>query len=177
MTTECVQFPSILTPREPAIAGTLFGSSEPMPLPAPRRRDRRRALGDLLAALTRLLDRRLDVSLMRGSFEATLRRALPVRTIHLREGGNRWPNQAEAISAPESIALEVPGGDPDVPGVLEATFDPGSCLGEWDFQLLGLAAHVGALVLEIERSRLQLARVGLLGARPAGPHRGSPRGA
>ena len=47
-------------------------------------------------------------------------------------------------------------------GLLEATFDPGCRLGEWDFQMLGIAAQLGALVLEIERSRLQLARAGLL---------------
>ncbi len=43
-------------------------------------------------------------------------------------------------------------------GVLEATFDPGCRLGEWDFQVLGLAAQVGALVLEIERGRNRLSR-------------------
>src|SRR6185436_10322925 len=46
-------------------------------------------------------------------------------------------------------------------GLLEATFDPECHLGEWDFQILGIAAHLGALVLEIERSRRQLARAGL----------------
>jgi two-component system response regulator HydG len=50
-----------------------------------------------------------------------------------------------------------------MPGRLEATFDPGCCLGEWDFQLLGLASHIGALVLELERSRVQLMRAGLGG--------------
>src|SRR5712692_9271639 len=163
MSTELAQFGSILDNREAAVAGTPFGSCDAMPLHIPRQRDRRHVLGDLLSALTRSLDRRLDVSLMRGSFEATLRRAMPLRAVHLREGGSRWTNQADAASAPESLALEVPGGDPDVPGVLEATFDPGCCLGEWDFQLLGLASHVGALVLEIERSRVQLARAGLAG--------------
>src|SRR5262249_35862588 len=64
----------------------------------------------------------------------------------------------------ESIALDVPGSEPAGPGVLEATFDPGCPLGDWDFQQLGIAAHVGSLILEIERSRLQLARAGLLGA-------------
>src|SRR5205085_7829712 len=39
-------------------------------------------------------------------------------------------------------------------------------LGDWDFQLLSTAANIGALVLEIERSRLQPARAGLLN-----PHR------
>jgi transcriptional regulator with PAS, ATPase and Fis domain len=60
------------------------------------------------------------------------------------------------------VALEVPGADPSSQGLLEVTFDPGCRLGEWDFQLLGTAANLGALVLEIERSRLQLARAGLL---------------
>ncbi len=64
------------------------------------------------------------------------------------------------------IALEVPGGDPASPGVLEATFDPGCRLGEWDFQTLSMAAHVGALVMEIERGRTQILRAGLAGARP-----------
>ena len=143
-------------------SGTRFGSRARMPLHVPRQRDRRVALGDLLAAVTRALDRRLDVSLMRGTFEATLRRALPIRSVRLREAGSRWGGGGDN-AAPESVALEVPAGDPEMPGVLEATFDPGCCLGEWDFQLLGLAAQIGALVLELERARVQLMRAGLGG--------------
>lgn len=130
----------------------------------PRQRERRQALTDLLAALTRTLDRRSDISLMRGSFEQMLRRLVPVRSIRLHDGGSRWAGRGEATL--ESIALEVPGPDPLTQGILEARFDPGCRLGEWDFQMLGLAAHIGALVLEIERSRLRLARMGLIGARP-----------
>jgi len=163
MSPDLAQFGRILDAGESDDDGTPFGSCEVMPLHLPRQRDRRHVLGDLLAALTRSLDRRLDISLMRGSFEATLRRALPLRAVHLRESGSRWTNQSQAATAPESVALEVPGGDADAPGVLEATFDPGCCLGEWDFQLLDLASHIGALVLEIERSRVQLARAGLAG--------------
>jgi DNA-binding NtrC family response regulator len=161
MSGENAQTDGVYEGRASFVAGTAFDSSSGMPLHLPRQRDRRQAFAELLGTLTRSLDRRLDVSLMRGAFEATLRRALPLRSVHLREHGSRWTGQAEAQSAPESVALEVPGGDPDRPGLLEATFDPGCCLGEWDFQLLGLAAHVGALVLEIERSRVQLARAGL----------------
>src|SRR6266403_237602 len=137
MSPDLAQFGRILGDRTSDEAGTPFGSCDVMPLHLPRQRDRRHVLGDLLGALTRSLDRRFDVSLMRGSFEATLRRALPLRAVHLRESGSRWTTQPEVAAAPESVALEVPGGDPDAPGVLEATFDPGSCLGEWDFQLLG----------------------------------------
>ncbi len=132
----------------------------------PRQRDRRQALSELLVALTRALDRGGDVALMRGAFEEMLRRAVPVRSVQLRDIGSRWSAPADAAPAAESIALEVPGADPATRGVLEATFDPGSHLGEWDFQLLGLAAHIGALVLEIERSRVQLVRAGLLNGTP-----------
>jgi DNA-binding NtrC family response regulator len=131
---------------------------------APRQRDRRQTFGDLLAALARALDRQHDISLMRGVFEQMLRRLVPVRVIQLREAASRWSSREDA--GLESIALEVPGPDATTPGVLEARFDPGCRLGEWDFQMLGLAAHIGALVLEIERNRTRLARLGLVaGAR------------
>jgi DNA-binding NtrC family response regulator len=125
----------------------------------PRQRDRRAALADLLAALTRVINDRHDVSLMRGAFEETLRRALPIRTIQLRDKNSRWASRPGPDGGIESIALEVPGSATG--GVIEATFNPGAGLGEWDFQALGLAAHVAAFVLEIERARLQLARAGL----------------
>src|SRR6185369_9727705 len=94
-------------------------------------------------------------------FETALARLIPVRSVHLREIGSRWRARAESPGA-ESVALEVPGSDPSSQGLLEVTFDPGSRLGDWDFQMLGTSANLAALVLEIERSRLQLARAGLL---------------
>jgi transcriptional regulator with PAS, ATPase and Fis domain len=141
---------------------TTDGAKRSVEVFAPRCRDRRRAIGELLAALMRSLDRRLDVSLMRGEFEDTLRRLLPVRTVQLRDSTSRWAGRGVDQGAIESIALEVQAADPAMPGSLEATFEPGCRLGEWDFQTLGVAAHVAALVLEIERLRLQLTRAGLL---------------
>jgi len=130
----------------------------------PRQRERRQAFGDLLAALARGLDRHGDVSLLRGLFEEMMRKIVPVRTVRLRELSGRWLPRRAASAGVESIALEVPGPDAAAAGVLEATFDPGSRLGEWDFQMLGLGTHVAALVLEIERTRLQLVRAGALPA-------------
>jgi len=128
--------------------------------------DRRNAFGELLAAVAHALDRRNDLSLMRGAFEEMVRRLVPVRTVQLREAGSRWSTRTDNPGA-ESIVLDVPGADPSSLGLLEVTFDQGGGLGDWDVQVLGHAAHVGALVLEIERSRLQLARAGLLtGVRP-----------
>jgi DNA-binding NtrC family response regulator len=161
MATPIVTFPDIVADDAPQRGGTGFGSAAAMSPYTPRQRDRRQALAELFAALTRALDRRHDISLMRGAFEEWLRRIVPLRTVHLREGGSRFAGRGDAPAAPESVALEVPGADPEMPGLLEATFDPGCRLGEWDFQMLGVAANIGALVLEIERSRLQLARAGL----------------
>ena len=130
---------------------------------SPRRRDRRQAFGDLLGALARSIDRRHDISLIRGTFEEMLRRMVPVRAVQLREAGSRWLARTDGATSrgAESVALEVPGIEPGLHGQLEAIFDPACGLGEWDFQVLGVAAHLGALVLEIERSRLQLSRSGL----------------
>ena len=127
---------------------------------ASRQRDRRQGLHDLLEALTRALDRRLDISLMRGAFEESLRRLVPVRGVQLRDLGSRWFGRSSVVAPSESIALDVPG-DGVVRGILEATFDPECRLGDWDFQMLGVGAQIGALVLEIERLRVQLARFGV----------------
>jgi transcriptional regulator with PAS, ATPase and Fis domain len=130
----------------------------------PRQRERRKGFVELLETLTRLLDKPSTVASMRGAFEEMLRRMLSVRSVQLREVSSRWNGRREAADAIESIALEVPCPENASPAILEATFDPGCRLGEWDFQMLGVASHVGALVLEIERGRTQLARAGLLSA-------------
>jgi hypothetical protein len=93
---------------------------------APRRKDRRLGIGDVLMALTRTLGDRSDAAAMRTAFEEVLQRVVPVRAVALRDA-TRWGKS----EAPESIALEVPGA---APGVLEASFGPGNALGEWDLQ-------------------------------------------
>ena len=134
-------------------------ASRPSTAPClPRGRDRRAGLADVLAALSRSLGDRTDVTLMRGSFEDALRRALKLRSVQLRDHGSRWGSARSDSASVESIALEVPGNGPG--GVLEAGLDPGAPLGDWDVQLLGVAAHLGGLVLEIERCRSQLTRGG-----------------
>src|SRR2546423_13847075 len=107
---------------------TEFGSRAGVTVHAARQRERRQGPADLLLALTRSLDRRHDVSLMRGAFEETLRHMVPVRTVHLREAGSRWTARPETVCGPEAVALELPGTDPALQGGLEATFDPGCCL-------------------------------------------------
>jgi transcriptional regulator with PAS, ATPase and Fis domain len=127
---------------------------------AARRRDRRVGLSEVLSALSRSIGERAELALLRGAFEEMVRRVVPVRSVRLREA-TRWAGPSGPVAVVESIALPVAGAPG---GVLEATFDPSAPLGEWDFQVLGEAAHVGALILEIERNRQQLARVGLPGS-------------
>jgi transcriptional regulator with PAS, ATPase and Fis domain len=125
--------------------------------PTPRQRDRRRGFSDLLATLARTIGSRGDTALLRGAFEELVRRTLSVRSVHLRDAISRWSGRPD-VSAIESVAFEVPGPSPKTRGVLEATFDPGCQPGEWDIQMLGMAANLAALLLEIERGHLQITR-------------------
>jgi transcriptional regulator with PAS, ATPase and Fis domain len=130
----------------------------------PRQRDRRRGFGELLATLARTIGSRGDTALLRGAFEEIVRRTLLVRSVHLRDATSRWGGRPDT-SAIESVAFEVPGPSPKTRGVLEATFDPGCRPGEWDIQMLGMAANLGALLLEIERGHLQITRSELVASR------------
>ena len=112
----------------------------------PRPRVRRDAWSDLLAALARSLDRRLDVSLMRGAFETALGRVIPVRGVQLREIGSRWGTRV-ATAVSESVVLAVPGAHPSSAGRLAVPFDPGCRLGAWAVRVLGMPAHPGARAL------------------------------
>jgi DNA-binding NtrC family response regulator len=111
-----------------------------------RRRDRRLGLGDVVMAVSRGATNGNDGLPVRTTFEETLRRVLGVRAVCLRDGGGLGSGDR---LGPESIALEIPRANP--PGYLEATFDAGTQLGDWDFQLLGFASHLAAVVLEVEK--------------------------
>jgi hypothetical protein len=133
-----------------------------------RGRDRRRGLAQLLATLSRAVATG-DPGLLRGAFEEAVKRLVVVRSLHLRDAAARWPPRTSDDRGAKALALDVPGGSPKTRGVLEATFDPACRLGAWDLQLLGMAAHLGTLILELERSRPQAARPDSIGA--AGPRR------
>ncbi len=117
----------------------------------PRQRDRRHGLNDVVATLARIIGGRETAS-FRGAFEEALRQVLPVKTVRLRGAESRWRTRG-APATGESAEFEVMGPSPKTRGVLEARFEPGCQIGEWDFQLLSTAAHLGSLVLEIDRRR------------------------
>src|SRR3954470_751624 len=129
MTADPIELRRLFDDRHRGDDGTRLGCSAAMLSTTPRQRDRRQGVPELLAALTRALDRRQDIALMRGVFEQTLRQLLPLRTVQLREASSRWLTRPETVVGPESIALRVAGADAAAAGVLEATFDPGCRLG------------------------------------------------
>jgi transcriptional regulator with PAS, ATPase and Fis domain len=119
-----------------------------------RQRDRRVGIGDLLAIVWQGVEEGADAAALRRSFESMVRRLVPVRSATLRDGQGRSLRH-EAAEGSEALALEVPGTDAVTRGIFEVRFDPPSGLADWDLQVLHQAAHVGALVLEIERARPQ----------------------
>src|SRR5262245_39728492 len=122
-----------------------------------RRRDRRQGLGHVLVILARAISNRDDPALLKSAFEETLRRILSIRAVQLRDVAARWSTAADKM-ATESTVFDVPGPTARLRGVLEATFEPGRRPCEWDVQLLAEAAQLGSLVLELDRTRAQLAR-------------------
>ena len=73
-----------------------------------RQRDRRRGLGDVLATLARAVSGRADAGQVRGAFEESLKRALPVRSIVLRDRASRWPSD-KPNEGVEALAFQVAG--------------------------------------------------------------------
>lgn len=117
-----------------------------------RQRDRRRGLGDVLATLARAVGGATEAGSLRAAFEEALASTLPVRSVALRDCGGRWrPDDRRGTS--DGVAFDVVGPSPGQRGILEATFDRGRRLGEWDFQLMGHAAHLASVVLEADRAR------------------------
>ena len=129
MTIETTECRGIFDRRTSTTIGIPFGCTSVVPSYTPRQRDRRAAVSEILTSLTRALDRRLDVSLMRGAVETALGQVIPARSVRLREIGSPWGRRVETAGL-ESIAIEVPGADPSSQGMLDVTFDAGSRLGD-----------------------------------------------
>ena len=139
-----------------------MSSSEPFPaasrgLLRPRRRDRRVGVETLLAVVGRALARPASGPSLREAFEGVLCQLLPIRSAELRRGGLSGGSATSARGA-GSFVVDVPSVEPQTRPTLEVAFEAGSPIADWDVQVLTAAAQVGALILEIERHRLQLAR-------------------
>jgi transcriptional regulator with PAS, ATPase and Fis domain len=113
-----------------------------------------RSLRQLLVALGTALGNRLTDDDFEGAFEQHVRQMLGLRSVRLREVRARY--QARLVTptrTTDSIVLGVPGSDPRVQAVLEASCDPGRRFDEHDLNVLTAIAQLGGLVLEIARAR------------------------
>jgi DNA-binding NtrC family response regulator len=139
----------------------------PLPRRWVRTRDRRTALATLLDALAQHLRSGRDTPTLRGRFEAGLQEALRVRSVRLRETPPAHATSATAAGeAHRRACIEVPTRDGAPRVVLEATLDSEFALDPWDAQLLTIAAHLAALVVELDRYRSCPARVSDVTRRP-----------
>ena len=117
-----------------------------------RRRDRRRNIAGLCAALAASLTR-TEAEGLRSRLLDALRRLVPgARTVTIRDwqaGGVRL----EPPSQKPLVTFEIPTSDPRRIAVLDVLPGEGRTLDDWDMQTLALSSQIGALVLEIESLR------------------------
>jgi hypothetical protein len=136
--------------------GSLMTAENWIPQPAAstgrRRRDRRRNLGGLCAALAASLTR-TESEAMRVRLLDALRRLVPgARTVSIRD----WQAGGTRIEAPAQkplVTFDIPTSDPRRIAVLDVLPGDGRRLDDWDMQTLALSSQIGALVLEIEGLR------------------------
>jgi len=117
-----------------------------------RRRDRRRSIAGLCAALAASLTR-IESEGLRSRLLDALKRLVPsARTVAIRDwqaGGVRL----EPPSQKPLVTFEIPTSDPRRIAVLDVLPGEGRTLDDWDMQTLALTSQIGALVLEIESLR------------------------
>lgn len=108
----------------------------------------------LLVALGNALANRFPEDDLEAQFEQQVRQMLDLKSVRLREVRARY--QARLVTPTrtnDSIVLGVPGSDPRVQAVLEASCDPGRRFDEQDLDVLNTVAQIGGLVMEIGRCR------------------------
>ena len=119
-----------------------------------RRLERRGDLRHVLRAVAATLLRRPAEGALQAAFEQALSQLLSARSVRIREVPTRY--QARLVTptrSADSVVLDVPLGDPLRQVVLEASFDPGGRLDDWNIDVLSAAAQLGAVVLEADVRR------------------------
>ena len=126
--------------------------------PVARRQERRQGILSLMSGLAGALRGPGEVGQLRARLESELRLWLPCRALALRQETVNWsglkPGQRPGI-----VSLEVPVTEEGLRTFLD--MEPGAVIGDWERQQFAAAGQLSALVLEIERLRAQVARMGL----------------
>ncbi len=110
-----------------------------------RAADARRGVAALLTAVTNGLAVMRDSTYARERFEEELRTIVRARTIALCD-------EPVTPAPPHVMCVDVPVLASHHRARIEATFDAGRTLDGWTCQVIDAAAHVAALLLEIERA-------------------------
>ena len=110
--------------------------------------DRRRGSQALLTAVTSGLMLAREPRAARERFEQELRTLARARSVSLRE---------EPLGSAPAVCVDVPAFGSEARACLEVAFDPGRVPDAWTHQLLEAAAHVAALLLEVERAHVRYA--------------------
>jgi DNA-binding NtrC family response regulator len=119
---------------------------------ATRAADRRAGVASMLAALASQVQAGCDQSALRTEFEGRLRQALRLKSVRLREESAvyRAPDAAGEES-PENLCLDVPTRARWPRMRLEARCGPSTVLDAWGFQLMEMASHIAALLVDVDR--------------------------
>jgi transcriptional regulator with PAS, ATPase and Fis domain len=118
-----------------------------------RAADRRRGAAALLTAVTSGLAVVRDSGYARERFEEELRLLVRAQSVVLSDEPLSSP-------APNVMCFEVPARAPHHRARIEAVFEPSRTLDGWTCQVLDIATHVAALILEIERAQGRLSAAG-----------------
>lgn len=101
------------------------------------------------------------------ALEQVLREVVPVRAARFRQMPASYRARLVApVRMPDTIVLEVPSADPSCPSVLEVGVERGVVLTPDQMTLVGMAAHLGAVVLHAEHARPRHVRAHRDGAAP-----------
>ena len=125
-------------------------------MPGMQRRGADRRVGfDLVAgSLGRAIARGGALSL-RETLEESLQRVLRARVVHMRRAVGPPPREQ---ARDKVISFEIPVRESQARTLLQCVFDERAHIGEWEIQVVRVAAQMAALVIELDRHRLQLAR-------------------
>ena len=110
-----------------------------------RAAERRRSAAALLTAVTGGFMAMRDSTLARERFEEQLRTMVRARSLTICD-------EPAGPPPPQAMGFEIPSMWTHHRSRLEVVFDPARTLDAWTCQLLEVATHIAALLLEIERA-------------------------
>ena len=124
------------------------GPSSLVPVTA-RAGERRRNAATFLTAVTAAATVAREPRAARERLEDELGKALQARSVRIREA-------PFTCAPPNSVCVDVPFGAGEGRARIEVVFDAARPLDDWAYQLVDAAAHLTAILLELERTAVRM---------------------